>query len=41
MHKLVSARDQTLEIQLKNPKIKNAGAIKITGTEKKEGWGQF
>ena len=40
MHKLVSAKDQSIEIKLKNSKIKNAGTIKITGTEKKEGWGQ-
>jgi hypothetical protein len=41
MHKLVAARDTTLSIELTNPKKKNAGSLKITGTEKKEGWGQF
>jgi len=41
MHKLVAARDTTIEIELTNPKKKNAGSLKITGTEKKEGWGQF
>tara|TARA_B110000285_G_C14862467_1_gene485217 strand:- start:98 stop:427 length:330 start_codon:yes stop_codon:yes gene_type:complete len=41
MHKVVTAREQTLETDLENPKRKNSGKIKITGKEKKDGWGQF
>jgi len=40
LHKLVAAKNQTIEIELVNPK-KKAGSIKISGLEKKEGWGQF
>lgn len=41
MHKLVSARDQSIEAPLTSPKRSGAGSIKISGKEKKEGWGQF
>lgn len=41
MHKLVAARDQTIEAPLTNPKRSKAGSIRISGKEKKEGWGQF
>jgi len=39
MHKLVAARDQTIEAPLTNPKRSKAGSIRISGKEKKEGWG--
>ena len=41
MHRLVAARDQTIENALSNPKMKDCGSIKLTGAEKKEGWGQM
>jgi hypothetical protein len=39
MHKVVTAKEQTLVGQLENPGKMLGGNIKITGKEKKDGWG--
>lgn len=41
MHSVVAARDQTVEAPLHNDKKSNSGSIRLTGTEKKDGWGQY
>lgn len=39
LHKIVSARNQTLEVELKNSVRNNCGNIKIIGEEKKADYG--
>ena len=39
LHKIVSARNQTYEIELKNPARANCGSLKIIGEEKKANYG--
>jgi len=39
LHKVVTGKNQTLEAALENPRKKLGGRIKITGKEKKDGWG--
>ena len=39
MHKVVTGKNQTIEEQLENPKKNIGGKIRITGKEKKDGFG--